>query len=184
MFSKMRAFLALGVFVGAVWTGTYATFTDSGTASSTFTAGTVNLLVSSEADDDYAFTSLSLSNMKPGDVVYAPLTIANSGTLGFNYTMATSATNADSLSLRTQLTLGAKKVANAAACDTAGVGYAASSDVLTAEGALNSAAIASRALASSASEVACFKVLLPSTSGDTFQGATTTATFTFSATQQ
>ena len=84
--------------------------------------------------------------MKPGDVKYAPLTLANAGTLGFTYTMATSATNTDSMGLRDQLTLGVKKVANEAACDSAGVGYLASVDVLTASGALSAGAIASRTL--------------------------------------
>ena len=180
---KLRLVLCLGSLSGLVWAGTFATFTDSGTASSTFTAGTVDLLISSEVDDAYAFTAIEMSNMKPGDVKYAPLTIANNGTLGFTYTMATSATNADTKALRDQLTLGVKKVANTAACDTAGVGYAASIDVLTASGALSAGAIASRALTAGTSEVACFRVELPAGSGDSFQAATTTATFTFSATQ-
>lgn len=180
---KVRLVLSLGLLSGVVWAGTFATFTDSGTASSTFTAGSVDLLLSGEADDAYAFTSIEMSNMKPGDVKYAPLTIANNGTLDFSYTMATSATNADSKALRDQLTLGIKKVATAAACDSAGVGYTASLDTMTASGALSSAAISSRSLSAGASEVACFRVELPSSSSDTFQGATTTATFTFSATQ-
>lgn len=184
MFRKTRLLLTLGLLFGAAWAGTFATFTDSGTATSTFTAGTVDLLISSEVDDAYAFTSIEMSNMKPGDVKYAPLTIANNGTLSFSYSMATSATNTDTKALRDQLTLGIRKVANAAACDTAGVGYAAATgaDILFAEAALSGGAIASRTLASG-SEVACFKVLLPSGSGDSFQAATTTATFTFSATQ-
>lgn len=180
---KVRLALCLGSLSGLVWAGTFATFTDSGTAQSTFTAGTVDLLVSGEADDAYAFTAIEMSNMKPGDVKYAPLTIANNGTLGFSYTMATSATNTDSKALRDQLTLGIRKVTDAATCDSAGVGYAASVDVLTVEGALSAAAVSSRSLASSTNEVLCFKVELPSASGDTYQGATTTATFTFSATQ-
>ena len=180
---KLRLVLCLGSLSGLVWAGTFATFTDSGTAASTFTAGSVDLLVGGEADDAYAFTAIEMSNMKPGDVKYAPLAIANNGTLGFTYSMSTSATNADSKGLADQLTLGVKKVVDAATCDSAGVGYAASLDTLTASGALSAGAIASRALTAGASEVACFRVELPSGSGDTYQGATTTATFTFSATQ-
>ncbi len=180
---NLRLVLCFGSLSALLWAGTFATFTDSGTADSTFTAGTVDLLISSEADDAYAFTAIEMSNMKPGDVKYAPLTIANNGTLGFSYTMATSATNADSKGLKDQLTLGVKAVANSAACDSAGVGYAASTVTLTSSGALSAGAISSRTLAASASEVACFRVELPSGSGDAFQAATTTATFTFSATQ-
>lgn len=183
MFKKTRILLCGGALTSLVWAGTYATFTDSGTANSTFTAGTVDLLLNAEADDAYAFTALEMTNMKPGDVRYAPLTIANSGSLGFTYTMATSATNADTKALRDQLTLGVKKVTDAATCDSVGVGYAASLDTMTASGALSAGAVASRSLAAGASEVACFRVELPSTANDSFQGATTTATFTFSATQ-
>ena len=183
MLTKTRLLLCGGALSGMIWAGTFATFTDSGTAQSTFTAGTVDLVLSADTDDAYAFTSIEMSNMKPGDVTYAPLTIANTGTLGFSYSMSTSATNGDSKGLRDQLVLGIKKVANAAACDSAGVGYAASIDVLTAEGALSGGAIASRSLTAGSSEVACFKVQLPTSAGDSFQGATTTATFTFAATQ-
>ncbi len=183
MLTKTRLLLCGGALSAVIWAGSFATFTDSGTAGSTFTAGTVDLLVNSEADDAYAFTSIEMSNMKPGDVKYAPLTIANNGTLGFTYTMATSATNADSKGLRDQLTLGVKKVANAAACDSAGVGYAASVDTMTASGALSAGTIATRALSAGSSEVACFRVELPSGSADSYQGAATTATFTLSATQ-
>lgn len=183
MLTKTRFLLCGGALLGMIWAGTFATFSDSGTASSTFTAGTVNLLVGGEADDDYAFTSIEMSNMKPGDVKYAPLTIANTGTLGFTYSMATSATNVGTTGLRDQLQLGIKKVANAAACDSAGVGYDASLEVLKVDGSLSAGSIASRSLIAGSSEVACFRVELPSGSGDAFQGATTTATFTFSATQ-
>lgn len=182
MFSKTRLLLCGGALSAVVWAGTFATFTDSGTADSTFTAGTVDLLISGEADDAYAFSSIEMSNMKPGDVMYAPLTVANDGTLGFSYTMATTATNTDSKGLRDQLRLGIMEVVDAATCDSAGAGYDASLVTITEEGALSAAAIASRSLASG-SEVLCFKVELPSTADDTYQGATTTATFTFSATQ-
>lgn len=180
---NLRIVAALGTLSAAVWAGTFATFTDSATSASTFTAGTVDLLVGGAASDAYAFTSLEMSNMKPSDVKYAPLAITNPGTLGFTYTMATTATNADTKGLRDQLQLGAKVVANAAACDSAGAGYAASTTTVIAEGALSAAAITSRALAAAGGETLCVKVQLPTATGDTFQAATTTATFTFSATQ-
>ena len=183
MFTKTRLLLCGTALTGVIWAGTFATFTDSGTANSTFTAGTVDLLVSGEADDAYAFTSIEMGNMKPGDVKYAPLTIANSGSLGFNYTMSTAATDADGKGLRNQLTLEARLVANAAACDSAGVGFNASLTTVAASGPLSSASIPSRSLSAGGSEVLCYKAALPSGSGDGFQGATTVATFTFAATQ-
>ncbi len=183
MLTKTRLLLCGTALTGVIWAGTFATFSDSGTAGSTFTAGTVDLLISGDTDDAYAFTSIEMGNMKPGDAKYAPLTLANSGTLGFSYSMATSATNPDSKNLRDQLTLESRLVANTAACDSAGVGFDASLTTVTASGALSAAAVSSRTLAAGASEVLCFKVQLPSAAGDGYQGATTTATFTFNATQ-
>ncbi len=180
--TKIRALAALGSLAGLAWAGTFATFTDSATASSTFTAGTVDLELADEADDDYGFTAIEMANMKPGDVKYAPLKVENAGTLGFAYSMSVSATNADGKGLASQLVLGAKTVLDAATCDTAGLGYGLSATTVVAEGSLSSRTITNRALASG-SEVLCVKVELPAGTGDTFQGATTTATFTFSATQ-
>lgn len=179
---KIKVVLALGTLSSAVWASTYATFTDSATADSTFTAGSVDLVIGGDTSDAYAFTSLSSSNLKPGDVVYAPLTVANPGTLGFTYSMTSSSTD-DGKALKNTLRLGAKLVANAGACDSGGVGYGASATTVMAEGAISSAAISSRSLAAGGSEVLCFKVELPSTAGDALQGATTTTTMTFAATQ-
>jgi spore coat-associated protein N len=183
MLTKTRLLLCGLALTGVIWAGTFATFSDSGTASSTVSAGTVDLVVGGAADDAYAFTSIEMGNMKPGDAKYAPLTIANTGTLAFNYTMATSATDSDSKALRDQLTTEIRLVANAAACDSAGVGFTASMTTLTTSGPLSAAAIASRGLAAGSSEVLCYKVQLPSAAGDAYQGASTVATFSFSATQ-
>lgn len=171
--------MCAAALTGVVWAGTYATFTDSGTAGSAFTAGTVDLLISGETDDAYAFTSIEMSNMKPGDVSFAPLTIRNDGTLGFTYTMSTSATNADSKGLADQMRLEARVVAGT--CDT--VSFAASVTTVVPDGALSAAAISSRSLSSATEEVLCYKASLPAGANDSYQGATTTATFTFSATQ-
>lgn len=171
--------LALGAASGLVWGGAYSLFTDSAAAQSSFSAGTVDLVVNNEADDDHAFTSLDMNAMKPGDTRYAPLTVANTGTLPFTYAMSTSASNVDGKNLRDQLTIEVRLVANTAACNQAG--FNASTTTLAPQGALSAAAITGRSLAASASEVACFRVALPSTVGDAFQGAATTATFTLSA---
>ncbi len=181
--TTLKAVLALGSLSGALWAGTMATFTDTQTATSTFTAGTVDLRLNADATSAYSWTALSLSNMKPGDVLYKPLTVSNNGTLGYSYTMSSSSTNADSKGLRDQLVFGLKVVADAVTCDSLGVGYAASVTTATAAGALSAAAISARTLTAGSSEVLCAYVSLPSGTDNTFQGATTTTTFTFTATQ-
>lgn len=177
-FKRLRLLLCLGVLSGAVWGSTYAAFTDSGTAQSTFSAGTVDLVLGGDVDDAYAFTSLSMSGMKPGSERYAPLTVANTGSLNFIYDMATAAADTGA-ALGTQLQLEVKVVGLAADC-ASGLAYSAATTVVTA-GALSSAAITDRALSAAASEILCFKVSLPGTTGDSYQGSSTTATFTFSA---
>ena len=181
MSRRIKVVLALGTLSSAAWASTFADFTDSATATSTFTAGSVDLVLNGDTSDAYAFTTLQSSNMKPADVVYAPLTVANTGSLSFSYSMASSSTNGDAKALRDTLEMGVKLVANAGACDAAG--YAASATTIRAQAAINNATTGARTLAASASEVLCFKVELPSGTGDALQGSTTTTTMTFSATQ-
>jgi hypothetical protein len=178
---KIRVLAALGTLSGAVWAGTFATFTDSGTSASTFSTGTVDLELNNEVDDAYAFAALSTANMKPGDTKYAALTVENAGTLGYSYTMTSAETET---TLSAELKLGA--VIGAVTCDAAGytTAVAVPTNIVIANGNLSAAAISTaRTLAAAASEILCVRVELPSTAGDTFQGLTTTSTFTFSATQ-
>jgi predicted ribosomally synthesized peptide with SipW-like signal peptide len=178
---KIRALLALGALSGVVWAGTFAAFSDSGTADATFSAGTVDLMINGTGSGAYSFTSLSTSNMKPTDVVYAPLTIKNNGSLNFTYGMTTSTGSTTTTSLADALTVGVRAVA--ATCDASN--FNASTDTLVADGtALASGTFSSRSLSASGSEILCFKVAFPSTGSDnTYQGADTQVTFSFSATQ-
>lgn len=183
---KIRTVAALGTLSGAVWAGTFATFTDSATGSSTFTSGTVDLTLAASQ-----FTTLSTSLMKPGDVKYAPLTVTNAGTLGYNYTMTSAETET---TLSGALTLQAVK--GAATCDSTGFTAALAAITLATpgyenvipNGSLASAGISTpRAIAASATEALCVKVAFPdggAGADNGLQGLTTTSTFTFTATQQ
>lgn len=178
-----RLLLAGCALAGIVWAGTFASFSDSGESGSAFTAGTLDLLVGGDPDDSHAFTSLQMDKLKPGDAKYAPLALTNSGTLDLSYSMTASANNPDSKGLRDALTLEARVVADEGACDSGGTGFDASTTTVIPSGALGAATISGRTLVSGASEVLCFKVALPSTAGNELQGATTTATFSFSGSQ-
>jgi len=177
---KVRVLAALGMLSGAVWAGTFATFSDDATASSTFSTGTLDLELNDDATDAYAFTSLSTSNMKPGDVKFATLKVENAGTIASTYAMASTESEAV---LSSALQLGA--VVGAVTCDSLAYTAAAlvPTNVVIANGSLSSAAIASRALAAAASETLCVRVELPSSAGNPLQGLTTTSTFTFTLSQ-
>jgi len=180
-FTKTRLLLAGAALLGLVWAGTFATFSDTGEADSTFTAGTLDLVVGGDPDDAYAFTTIEMTNMKPGDVKYAPLTMTNPGTLALRYSMTTSATNPDSKGLAGALLLEARVVATGNDCAEAG--FNASTTVAIPSGALTAAAISNRPLSATGSETLCYRVTLPQSAGNELQGSTTVATFSFNASQ-
>ncbi len=173
---RVRAALAVGPLVALSWAGAFSAFTDNVAATTSFSTGTI-AITANDQSGTVAFTSLSTSGMIPGAVTYAPLKITNAGSAAFTYAMA--ASSSGSSALAGALVVGVKLVPGAS-CTASD--YAASSTVLSAEAAgIDSAAIASRPLASGASEFLCFKVQLPSSAGNALQGLTANATFSFTA---
>ena len=168
--------IALGSSLAMLGAGamSLAVFTDSDANGATWTTGTIILGVSPTA----VFTP---GVVMPGDSGQQNVTVANTGTGALRYSMTGSATDADSKDLRSQLTL----TIDAGACGaTTGSIYS---------GTLQGAAFGSsaqgfnagdRSLAAGANEQLCFAWDLPlATTGNAFQDATTTATFTFDAEQ-
>lgn len=166
--------LLLSLALGTVGAGalSLAIFTDSDVSGGTFTAGTIDIATSPS-------TLFTVANVMPGDSGSAALTVANNGSGALRYAMSSSSTNADGKALRDQLTLTVKT----GAC-------AGSSTLYT--GALNGAGFGDpaqgaqagdRALAAAASEQLCFAWAFPLASGNGYQAAATTATFTFNAEQ-
>ena len=174
-----RLFLALVLGVGVVSfviTESLAVFTDQETNdANTFSTGTIAI------DDSPDSAFITFSTMAPGDSVIQQLTIQNNGTLEFRYAMTTSATNVDTKNLRDQLDLTVRtKTANPCSSEDGAAGVLAT-------GAFGNPAQGAddgdRVLAASASEDLCFKVELPLSTPDSFQNASTVATFTFDAEQ-
>jgi spore coat-associated protein N len=176
----LLAILAAGLVAGSMGAGalSLALFTSTAAVSNNaFTAGTVVIGAAP------ATAALTATNMMPGDVVNGQITVSNTGTAQLRYAMSSASTNADSKALRDQLTLAVK---------TLGTSCAAFDGTQLYAGALNGAAFGSNAAGAQAgdrtlnagtNEVLCFRATLPLATGNTFQGATTTATFTFDAEQ-
>ncbi|MCU0504858.1 MAG: hypothetical protein MUE82_03635 [Chloroflexi bacterium] len=172
--------LAAGLVAGSMGAGamSLAIFTSTAAVSgNAFTAGTVVIGAAP------ATAALTATNMMPGDTVNGQIAVSNTGTAQLRYAMSSASTNADAKGLRDQLTLTVK---------TLGTGCAAFDGTQLYTGALSGAAFGSNAAGSQAgdrtldagtNEVLCFRATLPLATGDTFQGATTTATFTFDAEQ-
>ena len=165
---------------------TLALFTDQETVDADFTTGTI--LLDAVKIDALVLTTTGLM---PNDTVTDDVVVENDGTAQLRYAMTTSSTNGDGKNLRSVLTLTIKTVdvtTPGTPCDnfdgattlyngvfgasTAGFGDPAAGD----QG-------ADRTLNAGANETLCFRVHLPDTTGNAFQGATMTTTFTFDAEQ-
>lgn len=152
---------------------TLAQFTDSDASSGSWTSGTIILGVSPA-------TAFTATNILPGDTGNQTIVVANTGTGAARYALSTSATNTDTKGLATQMTL----LIQAGTC--------ASPGATLYSGALGSAALGSstsgaqagdRNVVAAASDSLCFTWAFPLASGNAFQAAATTATFTFASEQ-
>ena len=180
--------LALCLGLGTVSAGAFslAVFTDSvSVAGNSFSTGTVDLTATP------ASAVITFSGMAPGDSITDDLVVANAGTLALRYAISSSATNADAKGLKDQLTLTIKTIdvtTPATPCDNFDGTQLYSGDMDSTAGKLvgdnaQGAQSGDRVLAASSSETLCFRALLPTSTGNAFQGAATTVTFTFDAEQ-
>ena len=152
-----------------------AQFTDSATSTWAFTTGTIDVNTSPSI-------LTAVSNMLPGDTATQALTVSNAGTGDLRYAISVTATN----------TLGAQLQLTIKTQDGGGGCAAFTGTSVLAVTALNGAAVGSpaqganvgdRNLTAGSSEVLCFRVSLPLSTGNTFQGVSSAATFTFNAEQ-
>ena len=174
---RRRALLAvlLGASLATLGSGalSLAIFTDSRASTGSWTSGTIILGIAPA-------TAFNASNILPGDNGSQTITVSNTGTGALRYAMSTGATNADGKGLSAQMNL------------TVQAGTCAAPGATLYSGALGSAALGSnaqgaqagdRTVASGASDSLCFSWSFPLGSGNGFQNAATTATFTFDAEQ-
>ena len=186
MFKKALVLLIVtGLLAGFAKSG-FALFTSSATiGANTFTTGTVELTTNPTT------ALVVFSNMAPGDQVTAPVVVTNNGSLELRYAITATATNPDSKNLMSQLALTIKS--GVTTCTNAGFTGDGTQLYTGALGSLaginvvgdptTGAQSGDRNLAASANETLCFNVTLPLATGNAYQNATTTATFTFAAEQ-
>ncbi len=181
------ALVALGT-TGLAVVGSGAVFSDSQSVTgNSFTTGTVKLGVTP------ATAAVTMSNMAPGDSKVGTVAVSNTGSLALRYSMLSTADNTDGKGLAAQLQMTVKS--GVTSCTAAGFGtdgtvlYGPAVFGTPAPGtkvlgdALQGAQTGDRILAATASENLCVLVALPLSTGNTYQNATTTATFTFNAEQ-
>jgi len=174
---RRRALLAILLSASLATLGagavSLAQFTDTATAAGTWTTGTIVLGVSPA-------TVFSATNVFPGDSGSQTVQVQNNGTGALRYALTSNATNTDGKGLAAQMTL---SIDQGACGSTTGNLYT---------GALGSAAFGNpaqganagdRNIAAGNTDNLCFSWSLPLATGNAYQNATTTATFTFSAEQ-
>lgn len=163
-----------------------ALFTDTETVNATFNTGTIDL-------DAAKVDALVLTSgaMMPGDSITDDVVVENDGTAELRYAMTTASTNADGLGLRDVLTLTVKTVdvtTPGTPCDDFDGTSVLAATALGASAAKFGDPTAGdvtgdRTLSAASNETLCFRVTLPSGTGNAYQGSATTTTFTFNAEQ-
>lgn len=188
LLKKIAATVAVvGVLAGLGAFGALSIFTSTADVTgNAFTTGTVVISTSP------ASVLITYDNMAPGDTTTQSLVVSNDGSLELRYAISSSATDTDLKGLKDQLVLTIKTIdvtLPATPCDDFdgtqlytgdlddGVSGYLVGDPTQGED------TGDRTLAASTSETLCFQVSLPSDTGDAFQDATTTATFSFEAEQ-
>jgi spore coat-associated protein N len=166
--------LLLGLSLATLGSGAFslAIFTDTDAAGGSFTAGTVDIATSPS-------TLFTVASLMPGDAGSATLNVANSGTGALRYAMTSASTNSDGKALRAQLALTVKT----GACAGVTTVYTGALSAAAFGDPSQGAQAGDRSLAGGANEDLCFAWSLPLASGNGYQGATTTTTFTFNAEQ-
>jgi hypothetical protein len=185
--ARIMASVVLVVVLALTWSrDTLAVFTDQDTVgANTFTAATISLTTSPTT------ALITYSNMTPGDSVTNSITVTNAGNAQLRYAVSSSATNADTKGLKDQLVFTVKTVdatTPASPCNDFDGTQLYTGDLDSTAGkivgdATQGSQAGDRTLASAANEILCFRASLPVATGNTFQGATTTATFTFDSEQ-
>jgi hypothetical protein len=152
-----------------------AQFTDSTNVTWNFTAGTIDLTTNP------ATAFATINPMMPGDTSTQKLTVTNNGTGTLRYALSTVATGA----LASQLTL-TVRVDDGSSCATFTGAVVVATTALNGAGfgsSAQGAQVGDRVLAAPGSEDLCFRVNLPLSTTNAYQGASAAATFTFDAEQ-
>lgn len=182
-----RILLVTGLAVMSLSAGqmSLAVFSDQETVPATFSTGSVIL-------DDVKVDALVLTTagMMPGDAVTDDVVVENDGASQLRYAVSATTTNPDTKDLRSQLTLVVRTIdvtTPVTPCNDFD-GTSLFSGTLGASTAIvgdpaQGAQAGDRNLSAAANETLCFRVTLPSGTGNAYASATAVTTFTFDAEQ-
>ena len=183
----VRALLSLGMVVGLGATGTYAYWTDEVTVTgTTISTGTIRLAVNGSRPT-LSTSSMSISNMVPGNTTAAVFTVSNVGTAPLKYYLNATATNATLNSALVVKVTGAPTVTTTNGLKSCGGAALTPSGTSFAANLLGTAA-SQRTLTASgtgagSSETICIEAMLKTDADSALQGTSTDVTLTFNGSQ-
>lgn len=180
----MIALLAGALITSVLVGSTGAFFTDAeNVGSNIFSTGTLDISTSPST------AIVSFSAMAPGDTVTAPVTVSNAGSMQMRYAIR-STTTEDFLAAQLDLTIktGVTTCNNGGfsvdGTSIYGAGDAGNTSGLNLVGNPSQGIHAGdRTLDAASNEILCIQVSLPTSTGNSYQGLTTTATLEFLAEQ-
>jgi spore coat-associated protein N len=181
---RVKAFMVFGLSLAAVTIlVTGAVFSDTASVTgNTITTGDVEISTSP------ATALLTAGAMVPGDIITAGITVSNSGTVQLRYAVK-STTTENTLAAQLDMTVWDETVEADAGTTCAstppatvlyGPGdFGSTTGVNVVGNPAQGSHSGDRTLAASASEVLCFQVSLPSSTGNSYESLTSTATLDF-----
>jgi len=185
------ALLAVGVVVSMVLVGAIALFTDSETnPTNSFSTGTIDLAI------DPATAMFTVTDMAPGDVEYSGILMTNSGSLALRYAGNTTADGTSTLDEQLDLTIDVVTGNGTDAIWYTADDVVGEANIYGPDGVLSSAYIGDPTQGAQAgdrtldesggandNERLRFKVTLPSSTDNSYQGDSCTVSFVFYAEQ-
>jgi spore coat-associated protein N len=173
--------------------GTFATFTSSTTATHTVSSGTVTIALGTPGAANRL--TVNATGVAPGDTIQRAFQLSNSGTIDLTAAPTLTTTASPSSLLDTDATNGLQMVIDkcSVAWTESGPPYTytcsgTSSSVLASRAVIGSAVSLSNlgdlVTAGAGPDYLRLTLTLPSSAGNTFQGLTSTLTYTFNGTQR
>ena len=194
MSSKILASLAaLSAAASVAGLGTFASFTSSTSASQTVASGTMTVALGATGASTNRLT-VNATGIAPGDTIQRSVDLLNSGSMDFGSITLTTAASPSSL-LDTDATNGLQMIIER--CSTAWTEAGTAPAYTYTCGGTTQTVLATRAvigtsltlnnlgaLTAGATDKLRVTLSLPSAAGNTFQGLSSTVTYTFTATQR
>lgn len=125
-------------------------------------------------------TMIELSDLKPGDVFFRPINIANTGSLDFSYTLTTSRATGSGSALADTLQVETWETATADTCE---VSTYQTGNQVGASSSLTQLSVGNSNLVAGTAETLCLRISLPSLSPNSIAGKRATVTFAVASQQ-